>query len=168
MIIEYLKYLALFVLAILIQVLLFDNIYFMGYANVFYYLIFIIMLPIKINRYVLMSLGFITGLFVDIFNSTIGMHAFACVFVSFLRPYILMIYSPRDGYEPENKPGLYNYGFSWFFKYAITIILIHHLVFYYIEVFRFYNFFFTFKKVILTSIFSFTSILLTLLLRLKK
>lgn len=136
----------------------------MGYAHVFFYLIFILLLPIAINKYFLLILGFALGIIVDIFNNTIGLHSFTTVCVSFLRPYVLQIYSPKDGYEPDDKPTLYFNGYAWFVKYSITLIFIHHLVFYYLEVFRFYYFFNTFLKVILSSFASLFFIILTQLL----
>lgn len=152
MITDYLKYIAVFFISILFQVIIFDNIYFGGYAHIFLYLIFILILPIEINRYLLMILGFLLGLSVDYFNNTLGLHAFATVTVSFLRPYILQAYAPRDGYDPEEKPRIYNYGYVWFLKYALTILLIHNFVFYVIEVFRFYMVFNIILKTVASSV----------------
>ncbi len=164
MIIDYFKYITLFILAVFIQVLIFDNIYFYGYAHVFFYVIFILLLPFEINKYTLMILGFILGIIVDIFNNSIGMHAFATVFISFLRPYVLQIYSTKDEYEIGHKPGLYDYGYGWFIRYSLTLLFIHHFIFYFIEVFRFYNFHLTFIKIIISSIASLIFIILYQLL----
>lgn len=164
MLIEYLKYTALFFIAIFLQLIVFDNIYLYGYANIFFYIIFIVLLPIGINRYTLMIIGFSSGMLIDIFNNTPGMHAIATVAISFLRPFILRVYAPRDGYESEYAPRISNYGYFWFVKYTISLLFVHHLIFYYIEIFRFDIFFLTFFKVIVSSILGLIVILISQLL----
>lgn len=168
MITDYIKYISIFILAIFLQVLIFDNIYLGGHAHIFFYIVFILVLPIEINRYLLMILGFSLGIFIDIFNNTIGIHAFATVSISFLRPYILQIYAPRDGYEPGDKPRISNFGYGWFLKYALTLVLIHNLIFYTLEVFRFYLFFQTLSKAVLSCIISLIIITLSQMLFIKK
>ncbi len=167
MITDIAKYTGLFGLAVFAQVLIFDNIYLSGYANIFFYVIFILLMPVEINKYFLMLLGFFIGILVDIFNNTVGMHAFATVLISFLRPFILRIYAPRDGYVPGERPGISNYGYMWFLKYTLTILLIHHLAFYYIEIFRLSNLFIILGKSVLSASLGFGVIMLSQLLFVK-
>jgi hypothetical protein len=88
------------------------------------------------------------------------MHTSATVLAGFVRPYILRIVSPRDGYESGSDPSMLNYGFRWFFFYALLVVLVHHTALFYLEVFRFAEFFRTMLRVLLSSIFSMTFILL--------
>ena len=88
------------------------------------------------------------------------MHASATVFAGFVRPYVLRLISPRDGYEAGATPSMEIYGFRWFLVYTVIIVLIHHFVLFYLEVFRFADFFRTLLRVILSSLFSVTFILL--------
>jgi hypothetical protein len=88
------------------------------------------------------------------------MHTFATLIAGFVRPYILRVSAPRDGYEAGAAPSLYVYGFRWFAAYSALIILIHHTALFYIEVFRLADFFSTLLRVLLSSIFSLTSVLL--------
>jgi rod shape-determining protein MreD len=168
MIIDHLKYLGLFVLVILLQVLIFDNIYLFGKANIFFYVLLILLLPVEINKYFLLVIGFFLGLSIDIFNNTIGMHAAASVFISFLRPYVLELLSPRDGFETGDKPRIYIYGFAWFLKYSFSLLLFHHVFYYTVEVFRFDYFFDTLLRVILSSIASLFFIVLSQLIVIKR
>ncbi len=48
----------------------------------------------------------------------------------------------------------------WFFIYTVTIVLIHHLTLFYIEVFRFADFFRTLLRALLSSVFTIGFILL--------
>jgi rod shape-determining protein MreD len=155
-----LRYLLIFILLLLLQVLLFDNIEFSGYVNPYVYIMFILLLPVEIPAWLLLILSFGTGLIIDIFSGTPGMHASATVLAGFSRPYVLRLISPRDGYEPGEDPSMMFYGFRWFLIYASIIVLIHHTALFYLEVFRFTDFFRTLLRVLLSSLFSVTFILL--------
>jgi len=149
-----LKFGLIFVLLILLQVLLFNNIQFSGYVNPYIYIMFILLLPVEIPTWLLLILSFATGLIVDFTSGTPGLHTSATVLAGFVRPYVLRITSPRDGYEPAVNPSMMIYGARWFLVYASIIVIIHHLALFYLEVFRFTDFFRTLLRVILSSIFS--------------
>jgi rod shape-determining protein MreD len=155
-----LRFTVIFVLLLLLQVLLFNNIEFSGYVNPFVYIMFILLLPVEIPSWLLLILSFATGLIIDFFTGTPGMHCASTVLAGFLRPYVLRIISPRDGYEPGTDPSMAIYGFRWFLIYASIIVLVHHIALFYLEVFRFADFFRTLVRVLLSSLFSITFILL--------
>jgi hypothetical protein len=157
---DILKNTGYFILLLLIQRLLMDNIQFSGYVNPYIYVLFIILLPFEIPTWILLLLSFAAGLVIDIFNGTPGMHASASVFAGFTRPYVLRLISPREGYEKGEKPGIKTYGMRWFLIYAGIIIFIHHLALFYIEVFSMAYFFNTFLRVMISSFFSIGFILI--------
>jgi len=150
----------IFILLILLQILLFNNIQFSGYINPYVYVMFILLLPIEIPSWLLLLLSFATGLIIDIFSGSPGMHSSATLLAGFVRPYILRVISPRDGYEQGSDPSMLTYGFQWFFTYTLLIVLVHHTALFYLEVFRFAEFFRTMLRVILSSLFSVTFILM--------
>lgn len=155
-----LRHIIFFILLILLQVLFFNNIQFSGYINPYIYIMFILLLPVEIPSWLLLLLSFATGLIIDFFSGSPGMHTSATVLAGFVRPQILTILSPRDGYEPGASPNMLTYGFRWFLIYSLTIILIHHTALFYLEVFRLSEFFRTMLRVLLSSLFSLTFILL--------
>jgi rod shape-determining protein MreD len=150
----------IFILLILLQVLLFNNIQFSGYVNPYVYILFILLLPIDIPAWLLLLLSFTLGIIIDFFSGSPGIHTSATVLAGFVRPYVIRVVSPRDGYEMGSHPSMKNYGFKWFLSYTLLIVLIHHTTLFYFEVFRFADFFRTFLRVILSTIFSMTFILL--------
>jgi hypothetical protein len=93
------------------------------------------------------------------------MHTSATVLAGFIRPYVLRIISPRDGYEPGSDPSIMTYGLRWFLIYTLIIVLFHHIALFYLEVFRFTDFFRTLLRVLLSTLFSGTFILLLEYLR---
>jgi rod shape-determining protein MreD len=150
----------IFIVLIVLQVVLFDNIQFSGYVNPYVYILFILLLPVEIPSWLLLILSFITGLLMDFFLGSPGMHTFSTVLAGFVRPYVLRAVSPRDGYEAHASPSMLNYGFTWFLTYTFVIVLVHHTSLFYLEVFRFTEFFRTLLRVLLSSLFSITFILL--------
>jgi rod shape-determining protein MreD len=121
---------------------------------------FILLLPVEIPSWLLLLLSFFTGMIMDSFSGSPGMHTFATVLAGFVRPGILRIISPRDGYETGSNPSMEMYGFRFFLTYTLLVVLIHHTALFYVEVFRFADFFRTFLRVLLSSLFSIIFILL--------
>jgi rod shape-determining protein MreD len=156
-----LRFSLIFIILILLQVLLFNNIQFSGYINPYVYIMFIILLPVEIPSWLLLLLSFMTGIVIDLFSGSPGMHSSATVLAGFIRPSVLRIVSPRDGYEAGPEPSMLSYGFRWFLTYTLLIVLVHHAALFYLEVFRFTDFFRTLLRVLLSSIF--TSVFIVLI-----
>lgn len=150
-----------FVILVLIQVLLIDNIQISGYIQPFYYVIFILLLPFETPGWLLLVSAFLLGFSIDMFEHTPGLHASATVFMGFLRPGVLKMISPRDGYEPQTLPRVYYYGFSWFLRYSLILVFAHHFILFFLEVFTFSSFFATLLRVILSALFSVVLILIS-------
>lgn len=149
-----LRYLLITVILILLQVLLFNNIQFSGYVNPYIYIMIILLLPAVLPSWLLLIIAFFTGLTIDLFSGSPGMHASATLLAGFSRPYVLRLISPRDGYESGSDLSMETYGTRWFLVYTVIIVLIHHLTLFYLEVFRFADFFRTLLRVILSSAFT--------------
>ncbi|MES2763315.1 MAG: rod shape-determining protein MreD [Bacteroidota bacterium] len=137
---------------ILLQVLIVQNIRLGSFVILFPYVLFILLLPFETPKLTVLLCAFFTGLTIDMFYDTAGMHAAACTLIGFLRYYILKLLSPREGYEPGHTPNVDSMGPVWFITYSALIIFIHHLFFFYLEIFRFSEFFRTFLRVILSTI----------------
>jgi rod shape-determining protein MreD len=150
----------MFFTAILLQVLLLDNVQMSGYLSPYFYVIFILLLPFETPSWLILILAFLLGLSVDLFNGTPGMHAAASVFMAFARPFALKNFSPRDGYESTTFPGVSYYGLEWFAKYTIILVLSHHLFLFFTEAFRFTDILYTLARIILST--ALTSILIIL------
>ena len=155
-----LRFTLIFILLILLQLLLFNNIQFSGYINPYVYIMIILILPSAIPSWLLLPISFFTGLIIDLFMGSPGMHTSATVMAGFCRPYVLNLISPRDGYESGSDLSMSAYGFRWYLTYAVIIVVIHHTVLFYLEVFSFSGFFRTLLRVILSSVFTLAFILL--------
>lgn len=143
---------ALFILALQLILLKRIDIGFGGFNYIHFtiYPLFLALLPYKINKTLLVLIGFVLGLFVDLFYDSPGVHAAACTFIAYARFYILILVSPAEGYS---KDGLtpYNYGLVWFVSYMGIFLFVHLFCLYSIEAFSFVYF----TEIILRTIFSF-------------
>ena len=147
-----------FVLLVLFQVLVLNNIQFLGYINPYLYILFILALPVQLPRWFLLILAFVLGLTIDIFSNTIGMHAFATVFVAFFREGIIKLFTNiEEGNNPT--PSFHTFGVSAFIKYVVLMVIIHHSLLFILEAFSFSNFWIMLTKIILSSLVSITLIL---------
>ena len=150
-----------FVVVVLFQVLVMDNVMINGYMIPYVYLLFLLLMPFETPRWLPLLAGFGLGVTLDIFSNTPGLHTSATVLAAFARGYILDLLAPRDGYEPETFPRVHFYGLVWFLKYTFIIIFIHHLALFYLEVFQLKDFFSTLLRVIMSSILSTSAIVLS-------
>ncbi len=141
-----------FILLVLLQVLIVQNIRLGPYIILFPYILFILLLPFETPKLIVMLIAFFTGLMIDMFYDTAGMHAAVCTLIGFSRHYILKLLSPRGGYDLGLTPTIHSMGSVWFITYAASIIFIHHLFFFYLEIFRFREFFTTLLRVFLSTI----------------
>jgi rod shape-determining protein MreD len=149
-----LKYLAIFLVLVVAQVFLFNNVQLSGYINPYIYILFILLLPFEITGWMLLILSFFTGLTIDFFEHTPGIHAAATVFLGWARPGIIQLVGKKEDLEPGQYPNIKDFGTLWFFTYCIIMVFIHHLVLFYIEVFRLSEFFFTLMKVVINTVMS--------------
>lgn len=149
-----------FLLLILVQVLIIQNINLSSYIILLPYVLIIILLPFEFSRLTVLFISFFLGVCIDYFYDSSGLHASACTIMGFSRYYVLKFISPRDGYDLGVKPTVNDMGLAWFLSYAGILIFVHHLFFFYLEVFRFNEFFRTFFRIFLSSIGTFVLIYL--------
>ena len=154
------KYALMFVSLVLIQVLILNQVQFSGFFNPYVYILFIILLPLSTPRYAILILGFLLGLIIDIFSNSLGIHSAATVFIAYIRPLVIRVISNRED-DKNDYPGLQQNKPTWFIKYVAIMVIIHHLILFYLEVYTFANFFNTLYRVVLSSLFSIIVIVLS-------
>ncbi len=129
----------------LLQVLIFNNIGLFGYINPFIYLLFVLLLPFETPAWLSLMIGFFTGYTQDLFLNTGGIHAAATVAVTFMRPFLLRTIVSKRDFESGIKPGVQDLGWKWFLTYTGISVLIHSMLVFYIDAFRWSAFFETLR-----------------------
>ena len=145
---------------ILLQAVIFNHVVLFGIAFCFVYLAFLIGLPFEMGSILAMLIGLITGLSIDMFVDSIGIHASACVLIMFFRPYLLQFITPLGGYPNDSSPTSAAMGLAWYTTYALPLIFVHHFVLFFVEYGGFNLFFRTMTKVIATTLFTYLMVVL--------
>jgi len=108
-----------------------------SYIHILIYPLFILLLPFRTPRPLVIFSAFALGMLVDLFYYTPGIHASAATFLGFVRPLVLSSLEPRGGYNVNFSPTITQLDLNWFLKYA-AIMLVLHLFFYFsVEAFTF-------------------------------
>ena len=146
-------------LLLFVQIFLLKNMGFYDLSTPFIYVLFILLLPFGIPNILLYALAFATGLTLDAFYDTMGVHATACIVMSFVRISFISISLNRDAID-DPEPSLSYMGFQWFALYALLCVLSHHLVLFFLETFRLTEISYTLMRCGLSCIFTLLIILL--------
>jgi hypothetical protein len=133
------------------QVFIFNKVQVSGYINPQVYVLFILMLPFDISGFRLLLFSFLMGLSIDFFQHTPGMHALASVTIAFMRPGVIRLVGKKDDMEPWQYPNVRDAGTAWFLAYTIILVFLHHLMIFYLEVFRLNEFIQTLLKVLINT-----------------
>lgn len=126
---------ARFILLLAAQVVIFNNINFLGFINPYPYILFIILYPVNGNRYGLLMASFFLGLVMDLFSNSGGVHTTACLALAFYRPYIFK-FSFGLSYEYQTVR-LNDILTPERFSFILLSVVLHHLVLFVLEVFTF-------------------------------
>jgi hypothetical protein len=157
-----------FIGLVLFQVLILNHVALGGYVNPYLYVLFILWLPFRTEKWVLLISAFLLGFAVDIFSNTPGLNAAASVAMAFARPFVIEMLSTGTDFEPGSRPSIRGQGMRWFITYTVILVLVHHTVLFYLEVFRISEFFTTLLRVILSSIFTLGLVFLSEYLTVRK
>jgi hypothetical protein len=105
------------------------------------YFLFILWLPFNTTRLALLGIGFLTGLLLDYFKMTPGLHTAACVLIAFVRPFIINIMIVKDTSElTYHEPSPRGMGWGPYFIYAFILTLLHHIYLVFLEWMQFGTF----------------------------
>lgn len=125
------RYSIIFLCVLLLQVLIFNNIPAIGMISPYLYLLLILVLPVNLSPTLILFLSFVVGFFVDLSVNSLGVHSCASVAMAFVRPTVLKLLQPRQGYEANPTPIIANFGATWALKYLFACVTIHHIVLYF-------------------------------------
>lgn len=148
------KYPFLFIMVVLLQIFIFNNIQVSGYINPQIYVFFILILPLNIKGWQLLLIAFFTGLIIDAFCDSLAIHALSSLFMAFFRPTALRVFGGSFDPEDDASPSFYNLGMLSLMFYAFSLIFIHHTTLFMLELFRFNELADLFNRSLISSILS--------------
>lgn len=142
-----------FLLLLLLQAFLLNNINFFGFINPNLYLLFILVYRLDGNPTLLIILGFVMGLLLDLLTQGSGGHTIATLTIAFISPFIIRFSFGVNYDVPMGmiKGSLLNQRLL----YLSLMVVIHHLVLYSVVYFSFENIITILKNTLFTSFFTF-------------
>lgn len=117
-----------FIVLILLQVFICNQMNFLGNINPYIYILFILLYPVKNNRISFIFLSFCLGLIIDIFLDSGGAHAAAAVSIAYIRP-IFLKFSFGSAYEYQAIKFNDSEIFQRIVYFAFLIFIHHHILF---------------------------------------
>ncbi len=147
------------IVLLFVQIFLLRNLNFYNLSTPFVYVLFILVLPFGIPNLLLFLIAFGTGITLDAFYDTLGVHTTACIVLAFVRILFISISVNRDALD-EPEPSLGNMGFKWFAIYSISCIFVHHLFVFFLEAFKFTEFTYTLGRCLTSVVFTLFTVLL--------
>jgi hypothetical protein len=125
-----------FIIFILAQSLVFNQLEIRFGIQIMIYPLFIILLPFETSIFILLLLAFVMGLSIDAISDTYGLHTSSLLLVAYMRPIIFNIFSPREGYDALKEASIFEMGQRWFISVFGLLLVIHHFWFFMLEMFN--------------------------------
>lgn len=141
-----------FIFLVLLQVVVLNHINFLGYINPYFYIMFILILPVSLPNWQVIFLGFLLGLSIDIFGDSGGMHASASLVIAYLRPKLLRA-SYGISYDYQTVK-FYDTSIKERLVFVTSMVVIHHLVLFSLIFFNFSHILLILKNTLYSSIFT--------------
>lgn len=134
-----------FILLVLVQVLVFNRLNLFGFINPMVYILFLYWYPIKENRAAFIFQSFLLGFAIDFFSDSMAIHAASAVTIAYMRTAIMRfvfgVNFEFQSFKLSNTTRIQQITF------LTLLIVVHHLVFFTLEIFSLANFLLILKKV---------------------
>ncbi len=137
--IDSLRYILLFVIISIAQVIILSNIRLFGFATPMLQIYFILRFRRGYPQSLLLLWAFAMGLILDSFANTPGIGTASMTLIALIQPYLLESFMQRES-EPDLKPSLASLGLPKYLLYSTVITLTYCLTFFTLENFSFFNF----------------------------
>lgn len=135
---QFIQHLIWFAALLSFQVLFLDNIHFLNVFFPMIYIYAILRLPSSLSPSIVLIISFLTGLTVDVFSNTPGMHASATTLLGVLRYPVLRLFVLKEDLV-NREVSISWLGGTIFWKYCVILVLIHHTALFLLESFTLLN-----------------------------
>jgi hypothetical protein len=125
---DYFKHFFRFAVFILVQVYVLNKIpHLHRFIVPYLYYLPLLWLPFSVSRLWLLIIGFVSGLTLDYFMMTPGLHAAACVLIAYIRPVVINVLTPKDSTEISyREPSPVSMQWTPYAMYVFVLTLMHH------------------------------------------
>ena len=120
-----------FLIYVLLQLPIIHRFVLFDSAFAFFYISFLLVLPLGQNKLTSLLIAFGIGLLIDIFSNTPGVHASASLVLVVLRKFWLVMVAGTP--EDDARVSIYVLGLRTMIMYALPLVFVHHFLIFLIE-----------------------------------
>lgn len=151
-----------FILLLTLQIVIFNNMTFLGFIMPLPYILFIILYPVNSNKPTLIISSFLLGLIMDLFSNSGGIHTTACLILAYYRPYLFKF---AFGVSYEYQTIKLNESLTpERFSFILLAVVIHHFTLFILEAFQVSFIFDILIRTLLSTIFTIISCIIIIYL----
>lgn len=155
---DWIKQLGRYVIVMLLQVLLFNQLQLWGLCHPYIYILCLLMMPLTLPHSVDMIIGAALGIVMDIFCNSLGVHTAACILIMFIRPYLVgALVNDRNRLTEQLTSR--TLGMEAMVKYVIILVLIHHFTVFMLAAWSWSHFWFVLLETTISSLLTIAIIL---------
>ena len=140
--------------ALLVAQIICSKIILFGVAMPVIYIYLILRLPTNYSINWTLTIAFLFGLFVDMFNNTQGMNALACTVMTMCRRPIFNLFILKDDEDNDPIPSMDSLGITNYLKYMASMVTIYCTVLFLAQAFTLHDIGLTLLRIIASSVLS--------------
>ncbi len=144
---------------LIVQILFLRDLVLFNYAFCFLYIGAILVLPPEMDKMLYLLIAFLTGIVLDMFMNTLGLHASATVAVAYARSFVIDRQARLSGEELVTL-SLRRVGFVVFTRVVFPLVLLHSTMLFLIEANSLNLILYTVIRIVASSVFTMTGILI--------
>ncbi len=124
---DWIRQIGRYILVMLLQVLLFDQLQLWGVCHPYVYVLCLLMMPITLPHNIDMLIGALAGLIMDVCCNSLGVHISVCVLIMFARPYLVgVLVNDKD--RLNEQLSIRSLGMEAMVKYVCILVVVHHFL----------------------------------------
>ncbi|MBR3794018.1 MAG: rod shape-determining protein MreD [Alistipes sp.] len=147
-----LLYIAAFVVLVLLQIFLIDNIALSVYFHPLVYVAFVIMLPLDMKPVWVLLCSTLMGLTIDTLTGMAGINVMATAAVGFLRPALLHAAVGRSTDAADTIPALHRLSTKHLAWFIVLVVVLHSVIYFFMESLSLSNALHTFVRLVVSDI----------------
>jgi len=142
---------------VLLQIFVVRELNLWGIGFCYLYASVLLLIPITFSKGYSLLIGFLLGLFIDIFYSTPGINSFASVLLVFLKPYVFKSIPTQANFEEGDLITPHNFGLINFIVFGFILLIIHHFFIFQLEAYSSEFIWSSMFKALISTLFTLTS-----------
>ncbi len=146
-----LQFIIMFVVAVLLQTVLLDNLSFGVWFHPLIYIAFIALLPMELAPVWVLLLGFALGGVVDLVSGGAGLNTSATLLTAFARPLLLRTVVDKEDMREGGLPTIDLLGTKGFLRYCIFLCSVHCLAYFSLEAATWSYFYLTLIRIVIST-----------------